>query len=64
MPKRTVEEIIADVRAFKSAGLSTFQAMAAAVNEEEWDDLLEVIDRLQRFWKSHVEPEARREKAT
>jgi hypothetical protein len=53
MAKRSIEEVLDDVRKFKSAGLSTFQAMAASMDDREWDDLVELIDRLQRFWKQH-----------
>lgn len=56
MSKRSVEAVIAEVKQFKGAGLSTFQAMAATMNEQEWDDLLELVERLQRFWKSHADP--------
>jgi hypothetical protein len=27
--------------------------MAATMNEAEWDDLLELVDRLQKFWSTH-----------
>lgn len=56
MPKRSVEAVIAEVKLFKAAGASTFQAMAATMNDEEWDDWLELTERLQRFWKAHADP--------
>ena len=59
MPKRSVEEVVAEIKQFKEAGLSTFQAMAATMNVREWDDLIELVERLQSFWKSHADPVVR-----
>ena len=54
MPKRTIEEVLEKVKAFKSAlGISTFQAMAASLEDQEWDDLLILIERLQQFYMEH-----------
>lgn len=55
MAKRSIEEVIAEVRLWRERGMSTFQAMACTMNEQEWDDLLELIDRLQDFWKRHAD---------
>lgn len=51
--KRTIEEIIAKVKDFQSAGFSTFQAMAAVLNENEWNDLIPLMERLQEFYKEN-----------
>ncbi len=54
MPKRTIEEIIENIKAFKhDFGLTTAQAMSASLEDEEWDDLLILIERLQNFYKEH-----------
>ena len=54
MPNRTIEEIIENVKAFKhDFGVSTFQAMSASLEDEEWNDLLILIERLQSFYKEH-----------
>lgn len=42
--KRTIEQMIADVRCLKATGASTAQAMAATLTDAEWDDLLELIE--------------------
>ena len=60
MPRRTIEEIIANVKAFKhDFGLNTFQAMSASLEDKEWDDLLILIERLQNFYKEHRDAQSR-----
>jgi hypothetical protein len=60
LPKRTIEEVIENVKAFKSDfGCNTFQAMAASLDEPEWDDLLILIERLQQFYMEHQDAKPR-----
>lgn len=56
MPRRPIDQVIAEVKQFKGAGLSTFQAMAATLSDREWDDLIELVERLQSFWAAHADP--------
>ena len=53
---RSFDDILAEVRWSKAAwGTSTFGAMSGALEKEEWDEFLEHIERLQRFWKMHAD---------
>lgn len=51
--KRTIEEIVNSVKRFQNAGLGAFQSMAAALHDEEWEDLIPLIERLQAFYEEH-----------
>jgi phosphohistidine phosphatase SixA len=61
MAKRSIEDILDNIRKLKADGVSTSQAMAASMSDREFDDLIELVDRLQRFWRQHVDPAVTRD---
>lgn len=61
MAKRSIEQIIDETKQFKAVGMSTLQAMAATLEDAEWDDLIILIERLQAFWRSHADQQNTRD---